>query len=67
MSVPVHIEKLTSEVSLQDGELSLSPGQLDKLVALVITKLEERARQAQRSRAATKLRRQASPPLEPGE
>lgn len=67
MNVPLHIEKLTSEVSLQDGELSLTPAQVDRLVALVITRLEDRARQAQRARAATKLRRQASPPLEPEE
>jgi hypothetical protein len=65
--MPVHIERLTSDVSVQDGELSLTPAQLDKLVALVICKLEDRAREAQKSRAATMLTRQASRPLEPGE
>lgn len=65
--MPVHIERLTSQVSVQDGDLSLTPAQVDKLVALVISKLEERAREAQRSRAATKLTRQASRPLEAGE
>jgi hypothetical protein len=63
--MPLHIERMTSDVSLQD--LSLTPAQLDKLVALVINKLEERAREAQKARAATALRRQASKPLEAGE
>jgi hypothetical protein len=63
--MPLHIERMTSDVSLQD--LSLTPAQLDKLVALVINKLEERAREAQKARAATCLRRQASRPLEAGE
>jgi hypothetical protein len=63
----VHIEKLTSDVSVQDGELSLTPTQIEKLVALVISKLEDRAREAQKARAATKLTRQASRSLEPGE
>jgi hypothetical protein len=65
--VPVHIERLTSEVSVQEGDLSLTPAQVEKLVALVISKLEDRAREAQRGRAATKLTRQASRPLEAGE
>jgi hypothetical protein len=65
--VPVHIERLTSDVSVQEGDLSLTPAQVEKLVALVISKLEDRARQAQRARAATKLTRQASRPLEAGE
>ena len=64
--MPLHIEKMTSDVAVQDGDLSLTQGQIDKLVALVIAKLEERARDAQKSRAAKKLTRQASRPLEPG-
>jgi hypothetical protein len=63
----VHIERLTSEVSVQEGDLAMSQAQVDKLVALVISKLEDRAREAQRARCATKLTRQASRPLAPGE
>jgi hypothetical protein len=63
----VHIEKLTSDVSVQAGDLSLSPAQIDKLVALVISRLEDRAREAQRARAATKLTRHASRPFEAGD
>lgn len=62
----MHIERMTSEVSVQDADLSLTPQQIDKLVALVIGKLEERAREAQRSCTATQLRRRAAPPFEAG-
>lgn len=59
----MHIEKMSSEVSLQDGELALTPQQIDKFVALVINRLEERAREAQRMRGATEIRRAAAPPF----
>lgn len=61
MTLAVHIERMTSEVSLQEGELGLTTAQIDKLVALVICKLEDRAREAQRARAATRVTHQASP------
>lgn len=64
--MPVHIEKMTSDVSVQSGDLSLSEAQVDKLVALVISKLEDRAREARRACAATTLTRQASKPLQAG-
>lgn len=60
----VHIEKMTSDVSVQTGDLALSQAQIEKLVALVISKLEDRAREAQRAGAATALTRQASKPFE---
>jgi hypothetical protein len=65
--MPIHIERLTSDVSVQEGDVALTPSQLDKLAALVIAKLEERARETLKARAATKLTHQASQPLEPGE
>ena len=55
----VHIERMTSEIAVQEGELSLSAAQVDKLVALVISRLEDRAREALRARAATTLRAHA--------
>jgi hypothetical protein len=57
----VHIERLTSDVSVSEGALALTPQQIDQLVALVIGKLEDRAREAQRMRAATHVRRSAVP------
>lgn len=62
----MHIERLTSNVSVQDGDLGLTPQQIEKLVTLVISRLENRAREAQRANAATKLRRHAAPPFEAG-
>jgi len=64
--VPVHIERLTSNVSVQDSELSLTQAQIEKLVALVICKLEDRAREARRARGATEITRRAAPPFEAG-
>ena len=64
--MPVHIERMTSEVKVQDGDLALSPSQLEKLVAMVISRLEDRAREAQRINAATCLKRHAAPPFQAG-
>jgi len=65
--MPVHVEELTSEVSVVEGELPLSPAQIEKLVRLVISRLAEHERDEERRREATRLRRQASPSFEPGE
>jgi hypothetical protein len=64
--MPMHIERLTSDVSVRDGDLALTQSQIEKLVALVISKLEDRARESQRANAATKLTRCAAPPFEAG-
>jgi hypothetical protein len=62
----MHIERLNSEVSVNEGALGLTPQQTDQLVALVISKLEERAREAQRMRGATQVKRSAAAPLGAG-
>jgi phage FluMu protein gp41 len=64
--MPVHIDEMSSEVTVVEGELPLSPRQIDKLVKLVMSRIAEQAREGERSRAATQLRRQASPPFERG-
>jgi hypothetical protein len=64
--MPVHIERLSSEVSLNQGTLGLTPQQLDQLVALVISKLEDRARESQRMRGATQIKQSAIPGGAPG-
>jgi len=51
---------MTSDVAIADQELALTAAQIDKLVALVISRLEDRAREAQRARAATHVRHQAA-------
>ena len=63
----VHIEKLTSDVSVQTGDLALTQVQIEKLVALVISKLEDRARESRRACAATALTHQAAKPFEAGQ
>jgi len=65
--VPIHIERLTSEVSLHDGDFPLGADQVERLVVLVLARLEARQREAEQSRRATGLTRQASAPLEPGD
>lgn len=64
--MPLQIERLTSSVSVQDGDLGLTHSQIEKLVALVISRLEDRARESQRACAATKLTRHVAPPFEAG-
>lgn len=65
--MPVHVEEMTSEVTVAEGELPLTPAQIEKLVQLVMSKLAERGREERRSAEATRLRRQAAPPFEAGE
>lgn len=62
----VHIEELTSEVTVFDGELPLTPAQLDRLVRLVAACIAEKNREAEKRREATELRRHATASFEPG-
>ncbi|MEK6279404.1 MAG: hypothetical protein AABN95_03545 [Acidobacteriota bacterium] len=62
--MPLHIEDLTSEVTVIDGDLSFTEKQKEMLVAMVIKRLGEKAREAERKAGATELRRQAAKPLE---
>jgi hypothetical protein len=62
--MPVHIERITTDLTVVDGELPLSQRQLDKLVALVAARLEREQRLAEQQRDATVIRRSAIPKLE---
>ena len=62
----VHLGKLTHEVSVHDANMTLSPAQIEKIVNLVLVRLEERAREARRNEAATAIHRQASKPTRMG-
>ncbi len=64
--MPVHIEEMSSEVTVVEGELPLTPSQIDKLVKLVISCLAEKKRDAMRNQEATRLKRTSSAPFEPG-
>lgn len=62
--MPLHIEDLTSEVTVVDGEGALTESQKEMLVQLVLRRLADKAREAERKSKATALRRQAAEPLE---
>jgi hypothetical protein len=62
----VHIEEMTSEVTIVEGELPLTPKQIDKLVKLVVSCIANKKQEAMRNREATQLKRQSSAPFEPG-
>jgi len=62
----VHIEEMTSDVSIVEGEMPLTPAQIEKLVKLVAKRIGEMQTNAERIKDATKLKRQSSPPFELG-
>jgi hypothetical protein len=62
--MPIHIEELTSEVTVVDGDSLLTEAQKEMLVQTVIKRLGEIAREAERKARATELRRHAGNPLE---
>jgi hypothetical protein len=55
--MPIHIEQVTTDVAVFDGELPLSEAQLDALVKLVAARLADGRRvDRERERAAQLLR-----------
>jgi hypothetical protein len=60
--MPVHVEEMTSEVIVFEGDLPLTDAQVDKLVQLVLKRLAEKEREAKNVREATALRRHVAPP-----
>ena len=61
--MPVHVEEMTSEVAVLDGDLPLSEKQMEKLATLVLQRLAEKKRAERQVQEATVLRRQARPSL----
>jgi rRNA-processing protein FCF1 len=62
--MPLHIEELTSEVAVVDGDSFLSAAQKEMIVQMVLKRLSEKTREAKRKGNATELRHQAAEPLE---
>lgn len=54
--MPVHVEDMSSEVSVVDADLPLSDAQIDKLVGVVMRRLERKQREAKQSDEATVIR-----------
>jgi hypothetical protein len=66
MPMPVHIDEMNSETTVFDGELPLSPAQLERLIQIVLQRLDQREQGKRQHLEATRLRSQAAPrmPLE---
>ena len=59
--MPVHIEEMQTEVTVFDGDLPLSQPQIEKLVKIVIQRLEEKQRTARSNQRATEIRESVTP------
>lgn len=59
--MPVHVEEMTNEVTVMDGELPLTDRQVDRLVNIVLKRLEGKKREAEKRQDATQLRKGSSP------
>lgn len=62
--MPIHIEDVTSDITVVDGDLPLSPQQLEALTARVMARVVQQERAAARQRDAMLVRRSVVPPLE---
>ena len=59
--MPVQVETMTSEVAATTGDLPLSDDQLERLVTLVMQRLNAKQRDARAQGEATQLRPTATP------
>ena len=59
--MPVHIDDMQTEVTVFDGDLPLSPPQIEKLVKIVLQRLEEKQRNARNNSQATEIRNSIVP------
>ena len=62
----VHVEEMTSEVAVIEGELPMTPAQIEKLVKLVMKRIADHRREAARSQEAMTVKSQSSAPFEVG-
>jgi len=59
--MPVNIEQISSQVNVVDSDLPFDERQLERIVDLVIARLQERQRDARWSEEATTIRKSAMP------
>lgn len=59
----IHIGELQSEVEVVDEDQPLSEAQIERLVAIILSRLERERRARAAAREATVIRRAAAPPL----
>ena len=59
--MPVNVEEMTTEVAAFEGELPLSPAQIEALVELIARRLEQKQEEAKQLRESTEIRSEAMP------
>ncbi len=59
--MPVHIGELNTKVTVVDGDLPLTPRQIDALVAIVVARLDELNRAASERRSDQAIRSSVIP------
>jgi hypothetical protein len=60
--MPIHIGELQSEVEVADGDAPLSEAQIERLVAIILRRIEQVQRARASAREATVIRRSSAPP-----
>ena len=65
--MPFHIEEVTSDVSVIEGELPLTPAQIEKLVRIVVKRVEDKSRDAHLAKQDSSIQRHVAPPLRVGD
>lgn len=61
--MPIHIGELQSEVEAVEGDLPLSAAQIERLVQIILRRIEQEQRARSSARDATVIRRTSAPPL----
>jgi hypothetical protein len=56
IAVPLDIDQINADVTMQDGELPITPQQMAKIVEHVLRCLEQRQRDQQHTQAVTTIR-----------
>ncbi len=62
--MPIHVENMTSELTVVNGDLPLSEAQIEALVKVVLQRLERKQREDRLHREATSLRASARSRIE---
>ena len=59
--MPVHVEEMTTEVTMIAGDLPMTDAQVEKLVKLIMKRLKDQEREGEQIKEATQIRRGAAP------
>lgn len=59
--MPVLIDELRSDVTVLEGDVPLSEAQIEKLIKIVLSRLDRKLRDTEQGREATQMRTQAAP------